>query len=171
MVTKMLILILVFVLNPNISFGQTTIKKENIAMQFFLDSLLNVEFKNYKKVIINSTLTKNYSDFFLYPSCFSDKNIYVKVKSALLNKDTLSNRELLSINLPKNVKKVSLKNSHKIDKLKNLHFFIEANRVTFAKPNYYVLIEVRSREYLYQYFFEISQENKILQWCKQEMIF
>ncbi|WP_143091032.1 hypothetical protein [Thermoflexibacter ruber] len=159
------------IFNATFSFGQIILKKEDVATQFFVDSLLNTEFKNYKKIIINSILTNNYSDFFLYPACFNDKNIYVKIKSALLNKDTLTNTVLLSINLPNNLKKVILKNTHKVSKLKKLHFFIEVNRATFANPHYYVLIEVRSREYLYQYFFEISQENQILQWCKQEMIF
>jgi hypothetical protein len=169
--TKALILILALIFNANISFGQIILKKEDIAMQYFVDSLLNTEFKHYKKIIINSALTNNYSDFFLYPCCFADRSIYTKIKSALFNKDTLTDKMFLSINLPNNLKKVDLKNFRKMGKLKNLHFFIEVNRVTFAKPNYYVLIEVRSREYLYQYFFEISQGNKVLQWCKQEMIF
>lgn len=171
MATKYLLLFILYFYQYGV-YGQRILKKEDVAVNFFLDSLLVKELKKHKSLFLNPIISNSYSEFILYPDCFKHKSMYAEIKSAiiLLNKDSLKNKETLLITHGKN-NKIKFKKYKNNKKIKPLCFFIEVNRAVFVNSNYYVSIDTVSRGYLRQYFFEVSNTNQILTWCKQELIF
>jgi len=161
-VLEILSVVLLFILFSITSFSQEQIDFEQIAFNYFVDSILPQEDFITTKVLFDGKIELQYTSFREPYSCFKDKELYIALKAKEESEVPSCKNEIHWIKTKDN-KKIIFRKKKKLQK-KNYIMLLFSS--TPYNSKHYVLIKLDRLSDNIDYYFEIDKSGKVDRWCQ-----